>query len=195
MDMLARTVARNLQLSLHVVRSVTVTAVHGRDIAQPEPRGYSVVMDDIERGATVSVLASVALDRRPAGQYRIIRATLTYEDCVTGASRRAEADVVLEITDDRAKLSSPVNPKVTSQLQLVRAAHDLDRTMAAVRANDLDVTQAIQNLERTQTLLVSQGLGKDAAGITQAIDMVASGGSLEKTLMGAIIDLEKGKRT
>ena len=62
-----------------------------------------------------------------------------------------------------------------------------------MRTQQVSPTQAIAELEKTKMLLVEQGKTLQAQDIQQAIDQVKEGGGAEKTLMGTIINLDRGK--
>jgi Ca-activated chloride channel family protein len=72
----------------------------------------------------------------------------------------------------------------------------LEKTIMGMRAHQLDRTQALAELQRTQALLLSQGRTQEAQEVTQAIRALQSqdANTAEKTLMGTLVNLEQGKR-
>jgi len=62
-----------------------------------------------------------------------------------------------------------------------------------MRTQMVSPDQAVRELEKTQALLVQQGKTLQAQDIQAAIDQIKQGGGAEKTLMGTIIDLDRGK--
>ena len=61
------------------------------------------------------------------------------------------------------------------------------------KTQQLDRTQVMQDLNRTKTLMLDQGKLAQAQQITQAMQDIQGGGSVEKTLMGTIYTLDQGK--
>ena len=54
---------------------------------------------------------------------------------------------------------------------------------------------AVQELQKTQMLLVSEGRTAEAQEVTMALRAIQSGdaGAAEKTLMGTMLNLDQGK--
>jgi Ca-activated chloride channel family protein len=192
LDTLMRITARNLRLRMHLPRGVQVRQVYGQ---QPVygPRTAEVTLIDVERETGLSSLWELEISPRPAGTYRIARAELLYDDALSGRPEKLGADAVMEFTTDRSLVEAGVNTRVQSELAVARAARLLDKTVMGMRTQQLDVTQAMQDLNRTKTLMLDQGKLAQAHEITQAMQQIQGGGSVEKTLMGTIYNLDQGK--
>ena len=109
---------------------------------------------------------------------------LLYDDALTGRQEKAAADVVFEFTTDRMKIGAGADPRVQSEIEVARAARSLDKTMMGMKTQGLDRTQAMQELNRTKTLMLDQGKLAQAQQITQAMQDIQGGGSVEKTADG-----------
>lgn len=195
LDELLTITAKNLRLRLHTARWTQALQVYGH---QPTfgNRLLEVGLPDLERGAVVTALVELELGPRPAGSYRVARAELLYDDCVSGAAeQRLEAELVFEFTADAGLLAGGANEQVRQELEVARATRSLERTMMGIKTQQLTGTAAVEELQRTQMLLTAQGRRDEAAEVAQAIEAMQQGsGGVEKTLIGAIIDLDAGKR-
>ena len=192
LDTLMRITARNLRLRLHLPRGVTVRQVYGQQPVYGN-RTAEVTLIDVERDTGLSSLWELEISPRPAGTYRVARAELLYDDAATGRPEKLSADTVMDFTTDRALIASSVNSRVLRELEVARAARSLDKTIMGMRTQQMDATQAMQELNRTKTLMLDQGKLQQAHEITQAMQQIAGGGSVEKTLMGTIYSLDQGK--
>lgn len=195
MDTLLTLTAKNLRLKLMLARWTQLQRFIGYEAAVSE-RSVEVDLPDIERGAVVSVLAEFELGRRPSGAYRVARAVLTFDNCVTGALEETlEADLVFEFVTDAGMLASGVNPTVRREVELSQASRSLERTMMGLKTEQLNPDLALTELERTQVLLQKSGATEQAAEVTRAIQALKQGtGDVEKTLIGTVMDLDLGKR-
>lgn len=193
LDTLMRTVARNLSLKLTFPRGVAVQQVYGKEIQRIGAQVAEVPVVDVEREGVVTSLWEIDLTPHPAGIFRIAHAELTYDDLATGKPARAQADAIVEFTKDRSKIATGVNPRVQGEVQIALAARHLDKTMMGARTQQLDNRTVMMDLERTKTLLLTQGKTQEADRITQAIADIEQGGSVEKTLIGTIYNLDQGK--
>jgi hypothetical protein len=148
-------------------------------------------MPDLERGATLTALVEVELAPRPAGTYRVARAEFVAEGA--GGSVRVGADAVVEFAPGVAP-GSGANTEVLQELEVARAARNLERTVMGLRTEQLAGGAALQELQRTQALLVDSGRTAAASDVAAAIDRLQQGShDVEKTLVGAILDLDQGK--
>ena len=70
------------------------------------------------------------------------------------------------------------------------------RGLGLVLARQLTAMGAVQELQKTQALLLSQGRTQDAQEVTMALRALQSGdsGAAEKTLMGTMVNLDQGKK-
>jgi hypothetical protein len=123
-----------------------------------------------------------------------VRAEVTYDDAISGRMESLSLDAVIEFTNDRAKLESGKNPVVQRELEVHLASRNLERTMMGMRTQQLTAMGAMQELQRTQTILMQAGHTQQAQEINQAIDALKSGGEVEKTLIGTIYNLDQGKK-
>ncbi|MBV9850394.1 MAG: VWA domain-containing protein [Armatimonadetes bacterium] len=192
LDSLMRITARNLRLRVTVPRGVVVRQVYGQTPTFG-PRTAEVALIDVERESGLSSVWELELSPRPAGTYRVAQAELVYDDAATGRLERLTADAVMDFTTDRSAVAAGVNARVQAQVEIARAARALDKTMLNMRTQRMDVTQAMQELNRTKTLMLDQGRLAQAQQITQAIQDIQGGGSVEKTLIGTIYALDQGK--
>ena len=194
LDTLMRITARNLRLRVFLPRGVTLRQVYGQSPVYG-PRTAEVTLVDVERDSGLASVWELELSPRPAGTYRVAQAELVYDDALTGRSEKLTADAVLDFTTDRSAIAAGVNARVQTQVEIARAARSLDRTMMNMKTQQMDAnkTQAMSELNRTKTLMLDRGQLAQAQQITQAIQDIESGGSVEKTLIGAIYALDQGK--
>jgi Ca-activated chloride channel family protein len=195
LDTMMRIVARGLSLKLTFPRGVSVRQVYGKEVHKIGARVAEVSLVDLERDGAVTSLWDLELTPHPAGVFRAARAELTYDDLATGKPGRVQADALIEFTKDSQKIASGVNPRVQGEVQIAMAARDLDKTMMGARTQQLDGRTVVMDLQKTRTLLLGQGKSQEAERIEQAIADIEQGGSVEKTLIGTIYNLDQGKST
>lgn len=195
LDNLLTITAKNLRLRLGLSRWTQVRQVYGYQPAFGN-RTAEVMLPDLERGAALSTLVEFELGPRPAGSYRVARAELYFDDCVSGQMASGlQQDVVFEFVGDRALVASGANPVVQRELEIAQASRNLERTMMGLRTQQITVGAAAQELQRTQMLLAEQGRTLQANEVGQALQGLRQGsGDVEKTLIGAIIDIDQGKK-
>jgi Ca-activated chloride channel family protein len=188
-------VARNPKLEVHLARWVQVRQAFGGEL-QMQGRTATLNLVDVERGSTLNPVLELEFPNHPAGVYRIAKLTLRWEDVVTGRIETTTADALLEFTTDPALANQPQDPRVANELQVAVASRALEKTIMGMRAHQLDRTQALAELQRTQAMLLSQGRTQEAQEVTQAIRALQSqdANTAEKTLMGTLVNLEQGKR-
>lgn len=193
LEVLMSTVARNLRLKLHLSRWVQIRQVYGK-LPTYGMRAAEVTLADLERGSAQSALWELEFAPKPAGVYRIARAELTYDDSVTGRTETIAQPAVFEFTPDRQLVDDNVNPVVQREIEVAEASRSLERTVMGMRTQQISPVAAMQELERTRTILIQQGKTDQAQDVQQAIDNIKSGSAgAEKTLMGTIYDLDRGK--
>ncbi|MCC2668973.1 MAG: von Willebrand factor type (vWA) domain-containing protein [Armatimonadetes bacterium] len=195
LEQLLTLVAKNIRLRLVLGKWVEVRQVYGQQPAFG-PRTVDVQLPDLERGASLRTLVELNMGRRPAATYRVARAEVSYDDCVTGAfNQRIEGDLVFNFVTDGSMVASGVNGTVQRELEVARASRNIERTMMGLKTQQLSTGMAMQDLQRTQMLLVQSGMQEQAAEVGQAIQGLRSGsGDAEKTLIGTMLDLDLGKR-
>jgi len=192
LDTLMKITARNLRLRLHLSRGVSVRQVYGQQPVLGQ-RSAEVTLIDVEAETGLSSLWELEMTPRPAGTCRVAIAELLYDDALTGRQEKLSADTVIEFTSDTLKIGAGKDPRVLSEIEVARAARSLDKTVMGMKTQGLDRTQVMQDLNRTKTLMLDQGKLAQAQQITQAMQDIQSGGSVEKTLMGTIYTLDQGK--
>jgi len=192
LDTLMRISARNLRLRLSLARGVTVRQVYGQQPTLGQ-RSAEVTLIDVEQGTGLSSLWELEITPRPAGSYRLAVAELFYDDALSGKQEKLSADFTIEFTPDRMRIGASLDPRVQSEIEVARAARALDKTVMGMRTQQMDRSGAMQELNRTKTLMLDQGKLAQAQQITQAMQEIQSGGSVEKTLMGTIYTLDQGK--
>ncbi|CUU35091.1 MAG: VWA domain-containing protein [Armatimonadetes bacterium] len=188
-------VARNPKLELQLARWVQVRQAFGGEY-KLQGRTVEMQLVDAERGSTLTPVFELEFPNHPAGIYRIAKVKLTWEDIVTGRVETLTDDVVLEFTTDPAKANVPQDPRVANELQVALTSRALEKTIMGLRAHQLNQTQALQELQRTQALLLQQGRLQEAQQVTQAIRALQGQdtNTAEKTLMGTLVNLEQAKK-
>jgi hypothetical protein len=149
---------------------------------------------DIERGSTVANLSELELDRHVPGIYRTVRAEVSYDDAVSGRTETISADAVAEFVTDREQVETGRNPVVQRELEVHLASRNLEKTMMGMRTQQLTAMGAMQELQKTRTILMQSGRSDQAQEVGQAIDALQRGGEVEKTLIGTIYHLDQGKK-
>ncbi len=186
--------ARNLKLRLNLSRWVQLRQVYGR---QPSfgPKYAEVNLQDIERGSAMSVLCELEFASRPSGTYRVVKAELAYDDTVTGRSEALTCDVALDFTPDGSLVAANVSQVVQQEIEIAMASRNLEKTVMGMKTQQLSAMTATMELNKTMSLLVSQGRMDEAEDVRKAIDSIQHGGQdAEKTLMGTILNLDQGKK-
>ena len=195
LESLMTLVARNMRLRLNLSRWVQLRQIYGRQFTAVTPRQAEVALTDIERGSAMSVLCELEFAPRPAGVYRVVKAELFYDDGVSGRSEVLATDVVLEFTPDKALVASGVNPIVKQEMEIALASRNLEKTVMGMKTQQISAMNATVELQKTMSLLISQGRTAEAEEVRQAIDSIKQGGQdAEKTLIGTIYNLDQGKK-
>ena len=163
------------------------------------PRIVEVTVPDLERGTSRTVLAELEFERHPVGTFRVANVEVFYDDVVNNRSERVSGDCVFEFTSDRGLLAGGVNQIVRNELDIAQASQNLQRTMMGMRTQQMTAMGAMTELQKTRTILMQAGQDHADAGATQQLDQAMQslqrgGGDVEKTLMGAIVDIDQGKR-
>jgi Ca-activated chloride channel family protein len=186
--------AKNLRVRIHLPRGVQCRYVYG--VAQPRIAARTVEFElaDVERGASVSNLSELEFDRHVPGVYRVAKVDLTYDDAVSGRTETLSADAVVEFTNDPSGLEAARNPVVQSELEVHLASRNLEKTMMGMRTQQLSSMSAMQELQRTRTVLQQAGRTEQAREVTLAMEQLQQGGQVEKTLIGTIYNLDRGKK-
>ena len=191
LDKLMTSVARNLKLELKVARWVNLRS------PQASPTGEVMLpLADLERGASIQQVFDFDFTNHPLGHYRVANGKLTYDDLVTSKTEVIDIDFVIEFTSDSARYTVAQNPRVQGAAQVALASKAVEKTILGMKTGVLTQMGAIQELQKTQMLLVNEGRTAEAQEVTMALRAIQSGdkGQAEKTLMGTMLQLDQGKK-
>lgn len=182
--------ARNLSLKVKPARWVNLRAPQASSGTEVE-----IPLADLERGATLQQVFDFDFPNHPLGWYRVASGKLTYDDLLSGVNESINIDFVMEFTADAARYSAPQNPKVANAAQVVAASRVVEKTVMGLKTGMITQMGAIQELQKTQMLLTTQGRTAEAQEVTMALRALQSGDSAqaEKTLMGTMLGLDQGK--
>ncbi len=192
LETLMMIVARNVRMRVQMSRWVQVRQIYGK-LPQFGYRSAEVTLSDLERGETQTALIELELGPRPGGTYRVAKIEIIYDDSITGRTETVSSDVVFDFTSDQSLIAGNVNPVVQRELEIAEASKNLEKTVMGMRTQQISPAQAVQELEKTRMLLLDQGKTLQAQDIQNAIDQIKQGGGAEKTLVGTILDLDRGK--
>jgi Ca-activated chloride channel homolog len=191
MEKLMTTLARNIRFDLKLARWVTM-----RGPQQADAGDVKISMADMERGSTLQQVIDLEFANHPLGHYRVAGGKLLYDDAVTGQTESVDIDLVMEFSSDAAAYSATVDPRVDQAAQIQVASRAVEKTIMGLKTQQLTAMGAVQELQKTQALLISQGRTQDAQEVTMALRALQSGdaGAAEKTLMGTMVNLDQGKK-
>ncbi|MCE5199434.1 MAG: VWA domain-containing protein [Armatimonadota bacterium] len=192
LETLMMLVARNVRMRVQMSRWVQVRQIYGK-LPTFGYRSAEVTLADLERGEAQSAIIELGLDSRPGGKYRVAKVEVTYDDSVTGRTETVSSDVVVEFTTDAGLISSGVNPVVQREIEVAEASRNLEKTVMGMRTQQIAPADAVRELEKTRSLLIDQGRTLQAQDIQNAINDIKQGTGAEKTLVGTIINLDRGK--
>jgi Ca-activated chloride channel homolog len=193
LDAMMRTVARFIALKVTLPRDVTLQRVYGKEFVKAGDRTYELTLPDAESGVDLTSLWEVDFGHHRAGTYRLAKAELTYEESATGRHTSSSVDLPVEFTTDVVLISSGLNARVQSEMEIANAARDLDKTLVSGRTQAMDKRTILAGMHRTQTMLLQHGNVTAAEQIHEAMIGIRQGNDLEKTLTGTIYQLELGK--
>jgi Ca-activated chloride channel family protein len=186
--------AKNVRVRLNLSKGVQGRYVYGVPSPQFSQRTIEFQLQDIERGSHISNLTELEFDRHVPGIYRVVRAEIAYDDAISGRSEVISADAVLEFTTDQAQVEAGRNPVVQRELEVHLASRNLEKTMMGMRTQQLTAMGAMQELNKTRTMLMQSGRTGEANEVTLAMETLQRGGEVEKTLIGTIYHLDQGKK-
>ena len=191
LDKLMTTVARNLSLSIKPARWVNLRAPASS--TGPE---VSIGLADLERGASITQVLDLEFPNHPQGWYRVAAGKLSYDDLLRGDRQSVDVDIVMEFTGDASRYSGAQDPRVNGAAQVALASKAVERTVMGLKTGQITAMGAVQELQKTQMLLVSEGRTAEAQEVTMALRAIQSGdtGAAEKTLMGTMLNLDQGKK-
>ncbi len=191
LEKLMTVVAMNLKLELKLARWVSMRA--------PEIVGsgeIAIGLSDMERGSVLQKVVDLEFPNHPLGHYRVAGGRLSYDDTITGQRESIELDLAMEFTADAARYGAPVDSRVRQAAEISEASRAVEKTMMGLKTGQVTAMGAIQELQKTQALLRSEGRLAEAHEVTQALQALQSGdtGGAEKTLMGTFVHLDSGKK-
>lgn len=191
LDKLMTSVARNLKLEMKVARWVSLRSPQASASGE-----ISLPLADLERGASIQQVFDFDFTNHPLGHYRVAYGKLTYDDLISGKTEVIDLDFVIEFTAESARYSAPQNPRVQGAAQVALASKAVEKTILGMKTGMLTQMGAIQELQKTQMLLVQEGRTIEAQEVTMALRAIRSGdkGQAEKTLMGTMLHLDQGKK-
>jgi len=190
LDKMMTAAARNIRLSVKTARWVTMRS------PAPGPNGeVELQLADIERGAGITQVFDFEFTNHPLGWYRVAAGKLTYDDLSSGRTESVDLDFIMEFTGDQARYSLPVNPRVQSAAQVAIASRAVEKTIMGLKTGMITAYGAVQELQKTQMLLLNEGRTAEAQEVTMALRALQTGdsGQAEKTLMGTMVHLDQGK--
>ncbi|MGB9877164.1 MAG: vWA domain-containing protein [bacterium] len=191
MESLLTIALRNPKVRIHLSRWVRARDVLGYS-GEYKGRDVEVQLVDLEKGASLSLLAELELEPRPKGIYRIARVEVEADDL----KEKLAEDVVVEFVEDVALLQQGVNEMVRKEWETKQAARSIEKTLMAMKTQAISTAAAVAELERTKVFLTNQGRLEEAKEVEQAIESLKKGTSLEaeKTLIGTIYKMDIGKK-
>ncbi len=190
LEKLMTTVTRNMSLELKLARWVQM-----RSPQQATDGTVTIPLADMERGSVIQQVIDLEFPNHPLGHYRVLGGKLSYEDLLTGQHTVLDLDFEMEFSSDSARYSAPVNPRVGQAAQIVASSKAIEKTVMGLKTGAITQMGAIQELQKTQMLLVNEGRTAEAQEVTMALRALQSGdkGAAEKTLMGTFVNLDTGK--
>lgn len=192
LETLMNVVARNVKLRVNTSRWVQVRQIYNK-LPTFGHRSAEVTLADIERGQTQTAIIEMELGNRPGGKYRVAKVEVIYDDSVTAAAESVSGDVIVDFTTDENLIATGVNEQVLREIEVAEASRNLEKTVMGMRTQQVSPADAVRELEKTRMMLIDQGKTLQAQDIQNAIDQIKQGGGAEKTLMGTILDLDRGK--
>jgi len=192
LETLMNVVARNVKVRVHMSRWVQVRQIYGK-LPTFGQRSAEVMLADLERGQTQTAIVELELGNRPGGKYRVAKVEVVYDDSVTARTESVVGDVVVEFTSDTSLVAANVNPQVQREIEVAEASKNLEKTVMGMRTQQVSPADAMRELEKTRSMLIQQGKTLQAQDIEKAMNEIRQGAGAEKTLMGTIINLERGK--
>jgi Ca-activated chloride channel homolog len=190
LEKLMTTVTANMSLELKLSRWVSMRAPQ-----QANDGTISITLADMERGSSIQQVIDLEFSNHPLGHYRVLGGRLTYDDLSSGKTVVLDLDFEMEFSADSARYSAPVNPRVGQAAQVVAASRAVEKTVMGLKTGVLTQLGAMQELQKTQALLLGKGRTAEAQEVTMALRALQSGnqGAAEKTLMGTFVNLDQGK--
>ena len=195
LETLMTILARNVRVRISLSRGVQCRYVYGVSSPSIAARRVEFGLPDIERGSMVTSLCELEFEKHIPGKYRAARCEVMYDDTVSNRQETVSTDILMEFVTDRAKVEAGKNPIVQQELDAHLAARNIEKTMMGMRTQQLTAMGAVNELQRTRTMLIQSGRASEAQEVTRAMDALQSGGAgAEKTLIGTIYNIDQGKK-
>ncbi len=177
------TVVHNTMLTLRLVQGVTPRAVwqvipliDNLGYQPISERAVNVPLGELESSQGRTLLIELLVDPKPAGQYRIGQAEVTYDvPALNMVQEKTRADVLLTFANDQNQISQ-VNPTVMNIVEKVSAFKLQTRALQDLQSGD--VAGATQKLKSAVTRLLSQGEAELAQTMQNEIDNLEQQGQL-----------------
>jgi Ca-activated chloride channel homolog len=174
---------QNANLTLRLVQGITpravwqvvplITNLGYRPVSE---RDVGVPLGELQSGSGQALLIELLVDPRPAGQYRIGQAEVTYDIPALGLQgERSRTDVMLNFTADAGQ-AALVNPKVMNIVEKVSAFKLQTRALQDLASGD--VGGATQKLQSAVTRLLNQGEVELAQTMQKEVENLQSSGQL-----------------
>jgi Ca-activated chloride channel family protein len=177
------TAVQNANLTLRLVQGITPRAVWqvvplitNLGYRPVSDRDVSVPLGELQTGSGQVLLIEVLVDPRPAGQYRIGQAEVSYDIPALGlTAEKSRADVLLTFTADQG-MAQQVNPPVMNIVEKVSAFKLQTRALQDLASGN--VSGATQKLQSAVTRLLSQGEVELAQTMQKEVENLQSSGQL-----------------
>lgn len=192
---LVSTAGTNLKLEFKTARWVELMSCTGLN-GPLNGTDFTVDLADVEQGSTIQVLLDMEFRNHPLGWYRVASGKIHFDP--VGAPRQTvEVDFVMEFTAEAARYGAPADPRVTAVAQVATASRAVEKTMLGLKTQAITAAVALQELQKTQALLLQDGRVTEAREVTMAMQAIQSGdtGAANKTLMGTMVQLDQGKKS
>lgn len=195
LESLLTVVARNIRLDLTLSRWVELRSQHGQQAT--DDRTVSIPLADLERGMVLEQVFDFDFPNHPLGWYRVAAGRLVYDDLLSGQTESVGLDFIMEFTAEAARYGAAPNVRVAQAMQVAQASRAVEKTILGLKTQQLSTASAIAELQKTQMLLLQDGRVAEAQEVTQALRAIQSGDTsgAEKTLMGAMLHLDQGKKS
>jgi Ca-activated chloride channel family protein len=188
----AGVVARNVRLRVHLTNGASVRQVYGHHPTYGN-RVVEVQLCDIAGGSGLESLWEFELSTRQPGRYRVAYADVRYDDFNTGRPERLTADIVYEFASESIADTGPEVAQFDAEIEVAEAVRTVDKTLLAVRRQNLDPVLVLQELAQVQSVLEKYGRKQKMALVAEASAQIRAGGATAKTLMSAVFQLDQGK--
>lgn len=156
------TVIKNTQLTLRLVRGITprkawrvVPMIAQLSQKSLSDRDVQIYLGDLEKDQGQAVIIELLLPARPAGNYRIAQAEISYDVPSKGlVGEKVRTDIMMSFTADPIQ-SKQYDPKVMNLVEKVTAFKLQTRALDEAKVGN--ITGATQKLRAVATRLLNMG--------------------------------------